>query len=230
MGFPRLDRFAAVAHLPLREIAMQTRLLVLAALMAATVSAQEPRTLPRLLSFEIPAQRHTVQSGGIVAYDLKLDEKGAVTSAEIVQDVAPYGAVLGATVRSWRFEPAREGGRAVPSRVLLLGFFRPPALTFAAPANPRYKTTVAPDEIPWPTSVAVPPYPPNALGGGMVVMEADVSDGGAVTGTRVLSTAGAFDGAATEAVKKWVFRPARRGPRDVPSRVVMAVSFVGTSQ
>src|SRR6185436_4401420 len=107
------------------------------------------------------------------------------------------------------FEPAREGARSVPSRVLVLGFFRPPGINFPAPASPRYKTTAAPEEIPWPTSVAVPPYPPNALGSGMVVLEADVSDRGQVTGTRVLSAPGAFDSAAADAVQKWVFRPAR---------------------
>ena len=59
-----------------------------------------------------------------------------------------------------------------------LGFFRPPGTTFAAPENPRYKSTTAPEELPWPTSVLVPPYPMNALGSGKVVLEADISDAG----------------------------------------------------
>jgi TonB family protein len=197
--------------------------------LAATAAAQGTRTPPRLVAAQLDSAPWSVQSGGISACEVKLDERGTVTSVEIVQDVPPYGAALADGVRGWQFEPARDGGRAVPSHVLVLGFFRPPALTFAAPASPRYKTTVAPDEIPWPTSVTVPPYPPNALGSGRVVLEVDVSEGGAVTHTRVLSTAGAFDGAAAQAVQKWTFRPARRQGRDVPSRAFMVVSFVGTT-
>ena len=107
-----------------------------------------------------------VQSGGIAAFDVTLDERGAVTSAEIVQDVAPYGTLLGDALPSWRFEPARKDGLAVPSRVLVLGFFRPPGTTFAAPESPRYKSTTAPEELPWPTSVRCRPIPrtPSAAG------------------------------------------------------------------
>jgi TonB family protein len=169
-----------------------------------------------------------VQSGGIAACDARLDDRGQVTAADLVQDVPPYGAMLCDAVRAWRFEPAGEGGQAVASRVLVLGFFRPPATAFAAPDAPRYKSTSAPEELPWPTSVAVPPYPPNALGSGMVVLEADVSDRGQVTQTRILSSAGAFDSAASQAVAKWVFRPARRLNREVPSRAFLVISFVGT--
>jgi TonB family protein len=159
---------------------------------------------------------------------VSLDETGRVASAELVQDVAPYGAILGEDVLSWRFEPAREEGRAVPSRVLVLGFFRPPFLHFAAPETPRYKTTVAPDEIPWPTAVAVPGYPPDALASGKVILEADVSADGAVTGARVLTPASPFDGASVEAVRQWTFRPAQRGNRDVASRAFLVFSFMGS--
>jgi TonB family protein len=202
---------------------------LLAVLAAAVVEAQGGSSLPRLLSAEVGAAPFNVQSGGIAAYDVKIDEKGSVASAEIVQDVQPYGAMLGDDVRKWRFEPAHKDGRAVPSRVLVLGFFRPPELSFAAPESPKYKSTVAPDEIAWPTSVAVPPYPPNALGSGKVVMQADVSDSGAVTGFRVLSAPTAFDGAATQALQQWRFRAAQRGNRDVASRAFLVFSFVGTT-
>ena len=115
------------------------------------------------------------------------------------------------------------------SRVLVLGFFRPPGTTFATPESPRYKSTVAPAEIPWPTAVVVPPYPPNALGSGKVVMEADVSDAGKVAGLRVLSTATPFDGAAQDTARQWTFRPASRGNREVASRAVLVFSFIGTT-
>src|SRR5262245_8333657 len=96
-------------------------------------------TLPRLVSAHVDPSPWNANSGGITAFDVKLDEAGAVTAVETVQDVAPYGAALAAALPSWRFEPAKEDGRAVASHVLVLGFFRPPQTDFAAPANPRYK-------------------------------------------------------------------------------------------
>ena len=198
-------------------------------LLAANAAAQGNWTPPRLVSAQMDPAPWNVQSGGIAACDAQLDAQGGVTSSDVVQDVPPYGAPLCDAARAWRFDPARVGGQAVPSRALVLGFFRPPATAFAAPDAPRYKTTTAPAEIPWPTSVAVPPYPPNALGSGMVVLEADVSDHGLVTHTRVLSSPGAFDLAASESLAKWAFRPARYKGREVAARAFFVMSFVGTT-
>jgi hypothetical protein len=202
----------------------------LACLWAASAFAQSGESLPRLRQASLgPAPWNVAQSGGIVAYDVRVDETGAVAGAEVVQDVAPYGQILGESLPSWRFEPAREGGQAVPSRVLVLGFFRPPGLTFAAPERPRYKGTVAPDEIPWPHSVAVPAYPSNAVGSAKVLLELDISDRGVVTGTRVLGDPTPFDVSSTEAARQWTFRPAGRANREVASRAFVVFSFVGVT-
>jgi TonB family protein len=199
------------------------------ALLAAGAAAQGASTLPHLVAAHLGSSPAFVQSGGIAACEVRLDDRGQVTAVDIVQDLDPYGAMLAGDVRSWQFEPARVDGRAIASSVLVLGFFRPPTTVFAAPEAPRYKTTAAPEGIPWPTSVAVPPYPPNALGSGGVILEVDVSESGAVTGTRIGSPAGAFDSAATESVQKWTFRPARDQGRAVPSRVFMVLTFIGTT-
>jgi TonB family protein len=194
-------------------------------LVAAAVAAQGPSSPPRLATATVSAAPWNAAGGGIAAYDVGLDATGAVVSAEIVQDVPPFGALLGEGLRSWRFEPAREGGRASSARLLVLGLFRPPMLLFATPSNPTYRSTVAPEEIPWPTSVVVPPHPPNVMGSGKVIVEADVSSRGAVTAVRLVSAATAFDSAATDTARRWVFRPARRAGRAVESRVVLVFSF-----
>ncbi len=196
-------------------------------LTTAGLAAQD--ALPRLVGAELGPAPWNVQSGGITAFDVTLDERGAVKSAEIVQDVAPYGTLLGDALPSWRFEPARKDGLAVPSRVLVLGFFRPPGTTFAAPENPRYKSTTAPEELPWPTSVLVPPYPMNAVGSGKVILEADVSDSGTVTAARILTEPTPFDSGSSDTLRQWKFRPASRGNREVASRVFVVFSFVGTT-
>jgi TonB family protein len=88
---------------------------------------------------------------------------------------------------------------------------------------------VAPDEIPWPTAVVPPAYPSNAVGSGKVVLEVDISDRGAVTGTRVLTEATPFDVSSSAAVRQWKFRPAWRANREVASRAFFVFSFVGVT-
>jgi hypothetical protein len=87
---------------------MRTELLtVVLAGLAATAMAQAT-TPPRLVSAHLGPAPWNVQSGGIAACEVTLDENGAVVGADLVQDVPPYGAQLNDAVRSWRFEPARD--------------------------------------------------------------------------------------------------------------------------
>lgn len=210
-------------------MAMGTRATLVLSLFAAAHASAQNTTPPSLVSAEVSADPWNVRSGGIAAFDVTVDETGSVASAEIVQDVAPYSEMLRDSLRRWRFEPARAQGRAVRSRVLVLGFFRPPELTFAPPERPRYKQTTAPEELPWPTSVVVPPYPPNVLGSGKVLLEVEISDAGKVTGTRILNPGSPFDSAATGAAQAWGFRPAKRNGREVAARAFFVFSFVGTT-
>jgi len=201
---------------------------VLSVMLSAPVYAQN--TPPRLLSAPVPASPLGAQSGGIAALDVTVNASGAVTAAETVQDFAPFGDLIREAVRGWHFEPAREQGRTVPRHVLVLGFFRPPELAVIAPSQPRYKDTTAPPELPWPTAITVPPYPPNALGSGKVVLEVDVSEEGKVTNARVLNPGSPFDGAATGAARGWTFRPASLGGRAAAARAFFIFSFVGTTR
>lgn len=214
------------ARVPVSRVGPTLAVLVL---LAPAAVAQEAFTPPALRSARIEGAPWSVQSGGIAAFDVTIDERGSVRNAALVQDVAPYGGLLGAALPAWSFEPAKEGGRAVESRALVIGFFRPPMLSVPAPERPRYKETQAPAEIPWPTEVGVPPYPPNVLGDGRVLVEADISAEGAVTATRLVWPGTPFDGAAEQAARAWKFRAASRGGRAVPARVFLLFSFAGVS-
>jgi len=205
---------------------MRTPLLTVVLVGLATTAMAQATQPPRLVSAQLDPAPWNVRAGGIAACEVTLDERGAVVSAELVQDVPPFGAQLKDAVRSWRFEPAHEGDRRVGARVLVLGFFRPPA-TFATPESPLYKTTHAPEEIPWPAYVAVPPFPANVVGSGKVVVEADVSEDGKVTSAHAHGAATAFDSAALDAARQWTFRPAARSGRPVASRAFLVFSFIG---
>jgi hypothetical protein len=50
-----------------------------------------------------------------------------------IQDLEPFTGVLRQSVQGWTFQPARENGRAVGTRVLVAGLFRPAMLLFPAP-------------------------------------------------------------------------------------------------
>jgi protein TonB len=182
---------------------------------------------PRLARAVVSPAPWNVRSAGISACDVAVDERGAVAGADLVQDVPPYGAQLKDDIlKGWGFEPARDdGGRAAATRVLVLGLFMPPSATFPKPENPLYKTTKAPEHLPWPTDVAVPAYPPNVRGGAKVIVEADVSEQGAVASARVISESSGFDSAALDSVRRWVFRPASRGGRPLASRAFIVVGF-----
>ena len=199
-------------------------LLVAGLLAASNVTAEDGP--PRLMAAALEPAPWNAQSGGIAAFDVGIDEKGAITRADMVQDVAPYGGMLRDALPSWLFEPALSGGRPVPARVLVLGFFRPPVLNFAAPEAPGYKGVTAPDEIPWPTSVTAPAYPANVVvGSAKVVMAVDISDRGAVLTIRVVGAATPFDRVAADALRQWKFRPVTRGNRQVGSRAFIVFSF-----
>jgi TonB family protein len=193
---------------------------------SAAAQATEP---PRLVSAHLDRAPWNVQSAGIAACDVTVDENGAVAAADLVQDVMPYGAQLQEAVRSWRFEPASEGDRRVGSRVLVLGLFRPPSLSIIAPQGPFYQTTRAPEEIPWPTYVAIAPHPANVVGNAIVVVETDISDAGKVASARTLGLSTAFDEVALEAARQWTFRPAARAGRPIGSRAYLLFSFIGQS-
>jgi TonB family protein len=187
--------------------------------------AAEP---PRLVRGSVTAAPWGAHSAGIAAYEVVLDEDGAVRSAEPVQDLEPYGPRLRADLlSSWAFDPAREQGRPVGARVLVLGVFLPASLQVRRPERPRYRETSAPAALPWPTEMVVPPYPPTAIGAGTVIVEVDVSEQGAVASARTMPPAGAFDGAARDAIRAWTFRPAAPQGRPLASRVFVVVSFAG---
>src|SRR5262249_51387951 len=117
------------------------RALVRTALVSALVLAAGGRALaqtagadsalPRLVSAESGGVSPNAQPGGLAACDVAVSETGSVGTVTLVQDMAPYGAELARAAASWRFEPAREKGQAVPSRVAVLWLVRPPATAFA---------------------------------------------------------------------------------------------------
>ncbi len=195
-------------------------ILLAAALMAA--GAYQPA---RLRTGSVDRIPFTVASAGLVMLDVTVNERGAVSEVRMIKDVDPFGSMLKTALGHWEFEPARQDGQAVESQILVAGLFRPPMLLFPAPAAPRPPDVEPPRSIPYPTSVSVPPYPPNRLGDGIVLVEVEVGEDGAVGNARVVGSAGGFDDAALQTARAWKFRPARDNGQSVRARAYLVFAF-----
>jgi len=196
---------------------------ILPAAALATAGAYEPARLTRGSVDRIP---FNVAAAGLVVLDVTIDDRGSVSSIGVVKDVDPFGSILKEAVGGWEFEAAREDGRAAESHIVVAGLFRPAMLLFPAPSGLRPPDTEPPQSMPYPASVAVPPYPPTAIGDDAVLVEMEVNDAGTVEQARVVGgKTSAFNSPALDAARAWVFRPARKGGRAVPSRVYVVFSF-----
>jgi TonB family protein len=134
--------------------------------------------------------------------------------------------LLTPAVGGWRFQPALDQGRAVSSRVLVAAIFRPAQLDNSPTLGTPPVNRAAPsDEIPFPLATQTPPYPPQAIGEGVVLVELLVGVDGRVQQLRLATGAGGFDQAALEAARRWSFRPARWNGRAVEAYAYLVFGF-----
>lgn len=184
----------------------------LALLLALGLASAAPRT-PRLLSGNVPAAPRATVGGGLVLLDVLVGENGSVDSVGTVQETPPFTQPLREAVRGWRFEPG-EG----MAHVLVAALYRPPALLYAGEAGSPAAPPATPTDVPFPTKVVPPPYPPTAQGDATVLVEARIGEDGAVSQASIVRSAAGFDEAALEAARRWSFRPS-------PGPVVAYLAF-----
>lgn len=89
-----------------------------------------------------------------------------------------------------------------------------------APAQPA-----AGASLPGPLSLVGTPYPPQALFGGEVLLDAQVNADGRLSDVRVIAGSSPFLDAALGAVHTWSFVPARKNGRMVESRIGIVFQF-----
>lgn len=197
---------------------------------AVIVAAQPPDTAPRFRRGSAPVQSAQAIGGGEVVVELTIDAHGAVSAVRQVRDTPPFGAALASAVRTWQFEPAtvRLKERAVPSaaQVLVAAVFRPPT-TYAGPTAGPPPQALAPSapRLPVPESLAMPAYPPNAVGEGVVLIEIEMTAAAVPRGYRVLGPQSGFDDAALDAVRAWRFSAARSPGTAEPVYVYAVLGF-----
>ena len=123
----RADRtLSAVEAAELKDIALgdpdgAARLAAAWALGQATVEGPKPETYDEAPSLEHGAKPFYPQEAfdrgiqGTVLVDFLIDDQGNVAYAEVRESIPPLDAAAVATIRKWRFRPARMKGRPVPT-------------------------------------------------------------------------------------------------------------------
>lgn len=197
------------------------RAVLLACMLAMAASVEDAFSPARFRTGDVPPLPALAVGGGEVFVELAVSREGQVTAVTPLRRTPPFTDAVLTAVRAWEFSPARQNvaqpearakARARPpaeSKVLVGGIFRPPALYGPTLGHTPEDVGTASVETPFPLTTSIPPYPPTAYGGGIVLLELLVDRSGSVAGVRVVRSAAPFDGAAADTVRGWKFRPAR---------------------
>jgi TonB family protein len=195
-------------------------------LMAAPAVAQpagEERVGPRVVEAAAPVIPIQAIRGGEVVLEVAVDATGSVSGARTLRGETPFEEAMSAAALGWRFAPGfgieEDVPVELPGHVLLVAIFRPPALFDFAVGPPR-RTAEPPAPSPDVPGVggalAIPPYPPTALGDATVIVEIELGRDGRPLEHRLVRSAPGFDESALDAVRKWRFTaPATDEPADL---------------
>lgn len=155
-----------------------------------------------------------------------VDATGRVTQMTPLRASPLPADPLTPAVGGWQFQAALDQGRPVSSRVLVAAIFRPAQIDNSPTlGTPPVDRATPSDEIPFPIATQTPPYPPAAIGEGVVLVEVLVGVDGRAQQLRLATGAGGFDQSALDAARRWSFRPARRNGRSVEAYAYLVFGF-----
>ena len=201
----------------------------------ALAAAQEGSSPARYRSGAVPVLPVLAVGGGEVLLEATVAEDGHVADVKPLRATDTFTEPLVAAVGGWKFVPAEERvadprpgeprSRPVGSTVLIAGVFRPPTVNTPTLGElPRDVASPA-RATPFPLTTIIPPFPPLARNSGVVLVEATVDDSGTVVDVRTIKSAPPFDQAAEDALRQWMFRPARLRGVPVPALVYVVFGF-----
>ena len=183
---------------------------ILATTAVLATLGQGPYVPARLDSGGPPPPRVQVITWGHDYVRLSVDASGRVQRVASLTPSAGVDSALRDAVRGWSFSPAREAGEPVPAEVLVAGVFRPATL-HDPPGLDAPSGTVRSErrEVPIPVVTPAPPYPVNAIGNGVVLIEVEVTKQGTVSTARVATATPGFAASALSAARRWRLQPRR---------------------
>jgi TonB family protein len=208
-----------------REASVRTAIVVAISFFTVALSAQQSYSPAQLQTGAVPSLPVLAVGGGEVLLEVSVGIDGGVTEVKPLRATPPFTEMLTQAVRGWRFSPAQDSSRAVESKVLVAGLFRPPALTGPTLGQPPTPVAQGSDDVPLAVRMVSPDFPPEALRGGVVLLETRVDDTGAAQDIDVLRSVAPFDDYAVEALSDWAFRPARIRGADTSTLVYVVMGF-----
>jgi TonB family protein len=199
----------------------------LALLMSASLAAQSPDFSPaRRLSGAMPPPAPPNSAGWIVeTVELSVDAAGRIVGMSVLEGTDGSSLITPA-LTDWTFRPAVEGGRPVPSHILVAAMFRPPVLYNGPALGSAPVTLAAPSsDVPVPSSMTPPGYPPLGVADALVLVEVLVGPDGRVQASSIINGSPGFDEIALAAARGWSFRAAQRNARPVPAYAYLIFGF-----
>lgn len=202
-------------------------------------AARRPRDMPPVafaadtcVATDITLGREAAVEGRI-RIRVSVDTSGRVVEARPLGRGSVLDSVAVRCVRSWRFAPARRGGRRVAESVDVVVIVR---LSGSPPAPPTdlsdtYDHRPEPgdvDLLPVPTYREAPQYPQAAIDAhvqGLVVVRTFVSTEGQVTEVRIEKSIPMLDEAALRCIRGWRFKPAMVDGKPVAVWISLPVRF-----
>ena len=200
---------------------------LLAACPAPAATAQAQFEPARLSAGSPPAPPPpTVVASGQEWLSVSVDAGGDVSRIEPLREAPAFSEAFRRAVRGWSFAPARVEGEAVELQVLVAALFRPATL-YSLPGlgQPPGGPRLGPGQLPVPVATPAPPYPPKAVGSGLVIVEVEVDRNGGVRAATVVRSRPGFDTAAVNTARRWRFRPATREGQPVRSVAYLVFGF-----
>jgi TonB family protein len=132
-----------------------------------------------------------------------------VTELVPLRGAEAFDAMVEASVRAWRFSPASRDGVPIPSAVFVGVVVRPPEMYLLGGQDGGAVSSSRSPGAPRPVTAMMPPYPPNARGGAIVILQTTIGASGDVEAADVIQSGGAaFDEAARATARQWRFTPA----------------------
>jgi Gram-negative bacterial TonB protein C-terminal len=205
---------------------------LVAALAVAAGLAQDPYVPARMVRGDPPPlPPPTVVAGGQVLMEAWIDQSGRPIRTTILRTTPPYDQAVTAAVMQWEFDAARASQpdgtvASVPSKVLVAAVYRPPTFPDGATLGQPPEDLSGPSaDVAYPSTIAIPPYPPLALAGSVVMFELEIDERGSVSRLRPISSDPGFDSAAMDAIWSWKFRAPAMGGRPVRSTAYVIFGF-----